>query len=257
MSMQRVFHRRNDEQARSAGFTMVELAVVIAMTAILSALLLPALSSAKEKSRRALCKNNMHQLFFVFSMYAGDNAEALPSAADNIGNYHSIRLSDQTFTNLVMDYTSGNSNIFYCPNLVFNAGPNGVATNDAYGYIIGYSYLPVKLSTTTKGADYAMAPLNLTADAPTNKLLADANYWASSQTTSSPLVKMAPHTTAGAAMARLSVFQNASAFGVTNSASLGAVGGNVELFDGSVTWRTINSMATYPASTLNDAFGNW
>src|SRR5271154_3638600 len=131
MTMQRVFHRRNDEQARSAGFTLVELAVVIAMTAILTALLLPALSSAKEKSRRAVCKSNMHQLFYVFQYYADDNADTMPSAADNFGNYHSICFSDQTFTNLVLNYAGGNSNIFYCPNLVFAAGPNGVGTSNA------------------------------------------------------------------------------------------------------------------------------
>src|SRR5271155_2103909 len=103
MKMQRVLHRRNDEQDGSAGFTLVELSVVIAMTAILTALLLPALSSAKEKSRRAVCKSNLHQLYFVLQNYSDDNADVLPSAADNIGNYHSIRLSDQTFTNLVMN----------------------------------------------------------------------------------------------------------------------------------------------------------
>jgi Tfp pilus assembly protein PilE len=252
MSMQRVLHRRNDEQAGSAGFTMVELAVVIAMTAILSALLLPALSSAKEKSRRAVCKSNMRQLYFVFSMYCDNNSDFLPSAADNYGNYHSIRLSDSTFTNLVTEYADGVSNIFYCPNLVFNAGPSGVAAHDSYGYIIGYSYLAKDVQTTTKGADSTLVPIKLTTASPTNKLLADANYWASGQSTSGPMLKMAPHTASGASMGPAT-----SASGATNSAGLGAMGGNVELYDGSVTWRTISSMQTYSASSLNDADGNW
>src|SRR5580704_11420655 len=135
MSMKRVLHRRKDEQAGSAGFTMVELAVVIAMTAVLTALLLPALSSAKEKSKRAICRNNLKQLYLVCLYYSGDYADILPSAADNLGNYHSIRLSDQTFTNLVENYADGASNIFYCPNLVFNSGPSGLVTHDKYGYI--------------------------------------------------------------------------------------------------------------------------
>lgn len=253
MTMKRVFHRRNDKQVSSAGFSLVELAVVIAMTAILTALLLPALSSAKEKSRRAVCKSNQHQLYYVCDYYADDNADVLPSAADNVGNYHSIELSSQTFTNLVMDYAGGCSNIFYCPNLVFSTATNIIGVPNVDGYQIGYSYLAVKIVSTTsgKGADtYTLAPVKFTSTSPTNELLADANYWTTDQST-----KMAPHTKAGAAMASAATVSTPSA---TNSASLGAMGGNVELFDGSVTWRNISSMHTYSASSPDsDAFGNW
>jgi prepilin-type N-terminal cleavage/methylation domain-containing protein len=251
MKTQRVLHRRNDEPTGSAGFTLVELMVVIAMTAVLTALLLPALSSAKEKARRAICKNNLHQLYVVCDMYAGNNSDVLPNAADNIGDYHSIRLSDQIFTNLV-GYAGGNSNIFYCPNLVFGAGANGVATHDTNGYIIGYSYLADDIVISAKTLDYTLAPIKLTAVAATNELLADANYWTLAQNASIPLVTMAPHTASGAAMA-----QGSSSAGSTNSAGLGAMGGNVELFDGSINWRTISSMQTYFASSENDAYGNW
>jgi prepilin-type N-terminal cleavage/methylation domain-containing protein len=258
MIMQRVFHRRNDKHASSAGFTLVELVVVIAIAAILTALLLPALSSAKEKSRRAVCKSDMRQLYFVCSMYAGDYAQDLPSPIDNDGNYHSIRLSDVTYTNLVREYAGGVSNIFYCPNLVFSAGASGVGSHDAYGYVIGYSYLAASILPTVHGGDYQVFPMNLTSDSPTNKLFADANYWASGESTSSLYLKMAPHTSAGAAMARVSpLIPLSGPISSTNSAALGALGGNVELFDGSVTWRTINSMATHSASSLNDAYGNW
>jgi prepilin-type N-terminal cleavage/methylation domain-containing protein len=252
MSTQRVFHRRNDMRAGSAGFTLVELLVVIAMTGILTALLLPALSGAKEKSRRAVCKNNLRQLYVVFDVYANNNSDVLPSAADNINYYHSIRLSDQTFTNLV-DYASGNSNIFYCPNLVFNAGPSGLVTHDAYGYIIGYSYLADNIITTEKGAGESFEPVKLSSTAPTNGLLADPNYWTLAQNNSIPLMKMAPHTASGVAMAQ----GPSTRAGATNSASIGAVGGNVEVFDGSVSWRTIRSMQTHSASSVDDAYGNW
>ena len=249
MRIKRVFHRRNDEQASSAGFTLVELVVVIAMMGILTALLLPALSSAKEKARRAVCRNNMSQLYLVCLNYANDNGDVLPSAADNFDNYHSIRLSDQTFTNLVADYAGGASNIFYCPNLAFGLGPNKMGYHDAYGYIIGYSYLADDIKLTGKGADYTLVPVKFTA-APTNELLADANYWTPGQT------NIAPHTSMGAAMA-LSSIPASAGLGATNSAGLGAKGGNIELFDGSINWRTISSMQTQRASSSGDAFGNW
>ncbi len=249
MSTTRVFHRRNDEQASSAGFTLVELVVVIAMIGVLSALLLPALSTAKEKARRAVCRNNEGQLYLVCMNYANDNGDFLPSAADNFENYHSIRLSDETFTNLVMGYAGGNSNIFYCPNLMFGIGPNQMAFHDAYGYIIGYSYLAEETILTIRGSDYTVAQVKSTIS-PTNELLADANYWNPGQT------NIAPHTSSGAAMA---VSSNPGSAGLvaTNSAGLGAKGANIELFDGSINWRKIGSLQTHSASSANDSFGNW
>jgi type II secretory pathway pseudopilin PulG len=258
MRTKRVFHRRIDEQACSAGFTIVELAVVIAMTAILTALLLPALSSAKEKTRRALCKSNLNQLDLVCQIYADENSDTLPSAADNAGNYHSIRFSDQTFTNLVNNY-AGNSNIFYCPNLVFNSGPNGLVTHDKYGYIIGYSYMASDVQNTTKGVDTGgLVPQKLSTALQTNVLFADANYWSPNPSTDGygPSTRVAPHTSSGGAMAA-ALPGAVPPVGATNSASLGAMGGNVLLYNNAVFWRTISAMHTGSTSSQNDAFGNY
>ncbi|HEU5397231.1 MAG TPA: DUF1559 domain-containing protein [Verrucomicrobiae bacterium] len=59
-------------------FTLLELLVVIAIIAILAALLLPAVSHAKQRARRAQCLNNLGQIMVGTHLYAGDNASHLP-----------------------------------------------------------------------------------------------------------------------------------------------------------------------------------
>jgi prepilin-type N-terminal cleavage/methylation domain-containing protein len=107
------FHRTKAQGA----FTLIELLVVIAIIGILAALLLPVLSSARERARRVRCLNNMGQIGYAMHLYASDNHDLLPDCTiDNPAFYGSHWPWDLN-TNVVTELeTRGvKHELLYCP----------------------------------------------------------------------------------------------------------------------------------------------
>ena len=73
---------KSGKTGAAAGFTLVELLVVIAIIAILAALLLPALSRAREGGRRAACVSNLRQIFIAFECYVLEHNDTYPAWQD-------------------------------------------------------------------------------------------------------------------------------------------------------------------------------
>jgi prepilin-type N-terminal cleavage/methylation domain-containing protein len=194
--------KSSPSRAFARGFTLIELLVVIAIIAILAAMLLPALSKAKEKAKRMQCLSNLKQIGLGAHLYALDFRDLVPPVNKNGGggNVYVANAIEGPVVDAVNSYLKiqlNNPLVWNCPNRIGLPAPglpsSAIQPNGVVQWYIGYAYFGgvTAWSSTIAFPTKSYSPVKLTIAKPHWALGADTNFKVGGTQWAGPLSKTA------------------------------------------------------------------